>query len=201
MIKKKHLMILDLLLLVIAVTLLKFLRADYLIIAATILIIPYFILTKRKELIYYLLVSFAVSLVWQTIAMNKYGYNHEYIVLGGVSVFALLARTLSLVAVYVIYSYVETYLKKPKLWEKVIIFTAMYWPLLLGIETIAYHVLIIRNVATTLYYSGLPICDCLHVPLWMKIGYLIQGPIYFMLCLLVKLKNPHKKFIKQRRKP
>ena len=55
----------------------------------------------------------------------------------------------------------------------------MFWFGLLGIETISYHILEIRNLATA-NYKGLPICNCVHAPLWMQISYFIIGPLYFL---------------------
>jgi hypothetical protein len=61
-----------------------------------------------------------------------------------------------------------------------LIYIFVYWLLLLIAETFGYFVLNVHNVATS-QYPGLPICHCLHAPLWMQISYFALGPIYFWL--------------------
>ena len=124
------------------------------------------------------------------IANNQYGYNRNVMTIFGLSSFPLFAWACGLFAAYLIYSHWEHKFKFVNFIKKTLLFIAFYWPLLISIETIAYHVFNIKNLSAAAY-AGLPICDCIHAPLWMQISYLALGPLYFIICELIGLENPH----------
>ena len=51
-------------------------------------------------------------------------------------------------------------------------------------ETVGYHLLGIHNIGTS-QYVGLPLCDCLHAPIWMQIGYFSLGPLHWLLVKMI----------------
>lgn len=187
---KKQLIIADELISVIVIILLGFLRPDALVIGVYLLLWPYLILTARKSAFYHLLVSSIISIIWMSIANSQYGYKIKIVTVFGMSSFPLFSWALSLFATYMIYSHWEHKFKFSNPVKRMLFFIAFYWPILIGVETIAYHIFDIKNL-TTAIYTGLPICNCIHAPLWMQISYLTLGPLYFIICELIGLENPH----------
>lgn len=183
---------LDKFFLVMVFLLFSLLRPDYILIFVFVFLFPYLFMSKRKNALNHLYLSSLISLTWVIIARNEYGYNTKMLNIFGLNTFPLFGWATGLFGLYLIYSYYEEKLKLDKNWQKFLLFIGMYWPLLIIAETLGYHVFNIHNVATGVY-SGLPICDCLHAPTWMKISYFSLGPIYFGLCELLGLENPHKK--------
>lgn len=147
------------------------------------ILLLFYLFLFRKVLLKYLLVSSIVSLVWILIANNQYGYNKDVLFIFGLNTFPLFAWALGLFAVYLIYLYV---LKKFEFVgiKKGLLFVAFYWPLLILGETIGYHVFNFKNLSAAVY-AGLPICNCLHAPLWMQVAYFGLGPLYFVICEFV----------------
>ena len=47
-----------------------------------------------------------------------------------------------------------------------------------------YYLFNIHNIATS-QFPGLPICNCIHAPTWMKIVYFSMGPVYYSGTMLV----------------
>lgn len=115
-----------------------------------------------------------------SIAKDQYGYNYDFPKLFGINLFTLSLWTFGLFAGYLLHTFLVKRFGVVSFLKQVGLFLVMYWTLLIAIETLAFHVLIIRNVATSMY-PGLPICDCIHVDTWMKIAYFSNGPIYFVL--------------------
>lgn len=165
---------------------------DYSIIIVYMIIVPYLILTKRKVMIRQFLIATLIALVWMLIAWKEYGYNQSFLTLNGFNLFPLFAWACGLFASYLIYSHYEHLFHKKGLLFKLLMYVTMYWPILIAIETIAYHIFNIRNLATA-QYAGLPILDCMHAPLWMRMAYFTMGPIFFLACYLLKLENPNLK--------
>lgn len=193
---KKQLLIADKIIIILIVLFLGLVSPDYVVIAAFFLIIPYLILTQRRILFYHLVVAFLVALIWMLIAKNEYGYNQDFLTLAGVNLFPLFAWATGLFGIYVIYSHYEHILNEQGFVRKLLLFIAFYFPFLIGTETIAYHLFNIHNI-TAAAYSGLPICDCIHAPRWMQAAYLGMGPIFFTICSILKLENPHFKIVKK----
>ncbi len=92
----------------------------------------------------------------------------------------LFAWTLGLFALYVIYSYNRKALKLKGFFKSFFLFVMVYWVLLLVMETIAFHWIGIKNIATG-RYDGLPVCNCIHAPIFMKVAYFSLGIIYFFI--------------------
>ncbi len=140
-------------------------------------------------------ISFFVSLIWSIIAKKLYWYNIKFISLFGISSIPLFGWAFGLFAVYIIYIHLSKlfYIKKNH-W-KFLFFTFIYWFLLIMVETIAFHLVGIKDVANV-GYKGLPICHCIHAPHWMQISYFSLGLIYFIIVFLFsKLLNFRKKSI------
>jgi hypothetical protein len=188
MIEKKKIFILDRVILAVIFLSFAFMRPDYIIAIAYLLTIPYLFFTNRKKAFYHLMVASIVAIVWMLIAKDQYSYNKDMLNIGGIVIFPLFAWALGLFGAYLIYSHWEE--KFDNTFHKFLFFVALYWPILLLFDGVAYHIFNIKNIATAAY-SGLKICDCIHAPFWMQTSYLALGPIYFATCKLLKLKNPN----------
>lgn len=187
---KKQLLIADKIISIFIVLFLGIFRPDYVVIAAYFLLIPYLFLTQRMLLFYHLIVSSGVALIWVVIAKNEYGYNIDFITIGDINLYPLFAWAIGLFFTYVLYSHYEHILKRQGYIRKILLYAAFYIPPLIAVETIAYHWSNIHNIATAAF-SGLPLCDCIHAPHWMQASYFAVGPIFFTICYLLKLENPH----------
>ncbi|MFH1533469.1 MAG: hypothetical protein ABID64_00885 [Nitrospirota bacterium] len=133
-----------------------------------------------------------LSVAWVYIASNQYGYNSEMLKIFGLNTYPLFAWAIVLFIFVNLYFFLENVLEFSGKIKKILLFMGLYWSLLILGETIWYHVFDIQNVATAMY-SGLPICDCLHAPLWMQVSYFAMGPVYFVMCEGVVLF--HSKFL------
>ena len=145
-----------------------------------VLFLVYLIFKSKKNELYQLLLSFGIAFVWVSIARNYYHYNHHMLEIFGITLFPLFAWALGLFIVYLIYSYFKK--------KSFILFVGIYWSLLIFVETFAYHVLNIHDLATA-GYKGLPLCNCIHAPVWMQISYFLLGLIYFGLCKWIGLEK------------
>ncbi len=180
----------DLIIIIVTILLLGLLRPDKLLIITYIFTIGYLSFTQRKVLLSHLAVSTIIGFVWTFTISNFYDYGLNFITILGVNIYPALAWSLGLLAAYVLYIYFENRLKCTNILAKIALFITIYWPLLIMAETVAYHAIDIKNL-TTASYSGFSICDCLHAPLWMQISYFLLGPLFLILCHLLKLENPY----------
>jgi hypothetical protein len=187
---RKQLILLDKIISVAVIILLGIFKPDFFIIGIYFLIFPYLFLTKRKYAMYHLLVSSAVAIIWISIANDQYGYNQEMITFIGINLYPLFAWTVGLFGHYMIYSNLGYVNRNQSLFKKFLLYLVFYFPVLIAVETIAYHLLNIENIATAAY-TGLPFCDCIHAPRWMQISYLFIGPVFFGICELIGLENPN----------
>ena len=148
------------------------------------IILFYLLFTKNKKF-YDLMISSALSLVWLFISKSQYGYNQNFTSLANINLFPLFAWATGLFLVYHLYP-----LKKnsKNFIEKFLLFIIFYGIILIIAETIGYYVFNIHNIATAMY-NGLPICNCLHAPLWMQISYFALGPIFYIIRFIAKPKN------------
>ena len=179
----------DKILILIILSLFLIIRPDLLVIFTLLLITPYLLLTKRSILFKHLLISFLVAFTWTILSKDHYAYNISMLSIGGIQLFPLFAWTLGLLAVYMLYSHYEHLIKKATIPKKTILFTLIYWPLLLITETLGRHLFEIENMGEV--YAGLPICNCMHGPWWLQLSYFSMGIIFFIICILLKLENPH----------
>lgn len=178
----------DKLLILLAVGALPFLQIDSVLVAAYMFAIPYLIITKRKDLLFHLLVASGMAIVWAYIAKEQYKYNQPFFAIGEYSIFPFFAWSGGLFGAYLIYTHYEKILNLQKFVWKFAFFAGSFWTLLIFVETLAYHVFKLRNVASGIY-KGLPICDCLHAPPWMQFAYLTMGPVFFLVCYLLRLEK------------
>lgn len=198
---RKNLIIFDKIISVIVIVLIGFLKPDSVLIFTFIMLIPYLIITRRKNALVHLFISLIIAVIWTFIAKDFYHYNIDMITVKGLNLYPVFAWSLGLLGIYMIYSHWEHILKKKTLIRKVLLFILFYFPMLIFVETIAYHLFNIKDIATA-GFPGLPLCDCLHAPTWMQISYFFMGPFYLMVCNLLGLENPHKKdnsYLKKRR--
>jgi len=163
---------------------------DYLMIGIYFLIYPYLFLTARKNAFYHLYVSSIIALIWVVIANRHYQYGALSLTIFGLNAYPLFAWASGLFAVYILYSHWEHKIKSNSFIKKLGFFVVIYWVLLIFVETIAYHVFNVIDIVN-LAYAGLPFCDCIHAPHWMQFAYFLMGPIYFTICELLGLENPH----------
>ncbi len=136
---------------------------------------------RAGSLLLTLMTSFLVALAWMIIARDNYSYGFGFTSVAGINLYPLFAWTIGLFLLYIIHSYYIGKLKKQTFAKKLGLFVLLYWPLLIAFEAIAYHIFNIKNLATAAY-PGLPLCGCLHAPLWMQIGYFTVGIVFFLLC-------------------
>ncbi len=167
------------------IILFPFVRKDILIFAFYATIYFYILRFKRKS-IEYLGLSTLIAIIWVAIAKDYYIYTPDMVTLFGLDVYPMLAWALGLLALRELYDYV----KPTNATKAVIVIAIVYIVALIALETVSYHVIGFKNSSSDIY-PGLPICDCIHVPLFMQIYYLSIGPIYYILTLLLD------KFIKK----
>lgn len=156
---------------------------DILVVTVYFMLYFYLLFFNKKILRLRLYLSSFISLIWMFIAKDQYGYNQNWLSVFGFNLFPLFAWALGLFIVYFLYDYIDKKWFKTKLFVKITLFFVFYSSLLLFAETIAYHLFNIRNLAASMY-AGLPLCDCLHAPLWMQVSYFALGLIYYLLCKL-----------------
>ncbi|MFH1590569.1 MAG: hypothetical protein ABIC95_01440 [archaeon] len=190
--RRPSLAVVDKIVLVAIVMLLGLMKPDLVVMTAYVLLYPYLFFTGRKKAFSHLLLATGLSLIWIVIGNSQYGYNQSMSHVFGFNLFPFFAWAIGLFASYILYAHWEHVLKTKAWYKRLLFYLAIYWPLLILLEWLAFHILMIRNVATGIY-PGLPLCDCMHAPGWMKAVYLALGPIYFSLCSLLGLENPHKK--------
>lgn len=168
------------------IVLFPFVRKDILIFSFYVIIYFYILRFKLKS-IKYLGLSTLIAIIWVAIVKDYYIYTSDMVTLFGLDVYPMLAWALGLLGLRELYEYI-----RPKNTTKsiIIIITIAYIALLITLETISYHILGFKN-SNLDTYPGLPICDCIHVPLFMQIYYILIGPVYYLLTLILD------KFIKK----
>ena len=133
-------------------------------------ILVYLLVFRKWKHLKYFFAASVIGLIWTFLARSQYGYNQDMYVVLGLNFFPLFGWPLGLFASYLIY-------EKMNHKRKALIFVVLYCCVLIFLETTAYHIFNIKNVATA-QYDGLPICDCLHAPGWMQLTYFLMGPVY-----------------------
>lgn len=148
----------------------------------------YLLYQKNWMLLKRLIAASVVSFIWMLFGMSQYGYNQNFLVIGGFNMFPLFAWALGLFGVYLLFSYIRNRFKITKPFYGFGVFLLIYWPLLIFGETVGYHLFNIQNVATG-QYPGLPICDCMHAPWWMQLTYFMLGPLLFWIYYLLHINR------------
>lgn len=165
-----------------------FVRPDYLMIV-TWIALSIFLFIKYRSFFYKLMISTGIATTWMVLGRNMYGYNHTYLLtIGGVQIFTLLAWSLGMFSIYIVFLFSAGYFGVSKTWKRFVMYTLIFWVLLIVGEVLGYHVFMIRNAATGMY-PGLPICDCIHAPHWMQAVYFSLGPIFFGLLKFFRLEK------------
>ncbi len=149
------------------------------IVSLYIAIIAYVAVTRKKHYRLPAAVALGLATTWTLALGDLYYYNTASLTLASVNLYALSAWAAGLLIGYMLYSRARRIIKWRKSWQKLILFNLIYIPLLLAVETIAYHTFNVVNVGTSMY-AGLPICDCIHAPAWMQLSYLIMGTVYLI---------------------
>lgn len=142
-------------------------------------ILVFLLLARKIQLVLPAIVAFGVAFIWTFVVGDVYGYNTQTVTFFGVNAYALLGWSVGLLVGYILYLGFQRAIRVQKGWQKFTLFNLIYIPLLLVVETTAYHVFNVVNVATS-QYAGLPLCDCLHAPLWMQTSYILMGSVYFL---------------------
>jgi len=159
---------------------------------STFIIALFFFVLKRKKIqLRNILFAFGIALGWSIIGKNYYAYNYNFKSFFGLSLLPLFAWTLGLYALYLLYSYHKEIIRFKNWYLKFVFYVFLYWFFLILMETIAFHVIGIRDVATS-QYEGLPICDCIHAPLFMKFVYFSLGIVYFIFVKIFEIYFPLK---------
>jgi len=154
----------------------------------------YIVATSSRAGIYNLILASAIAIAWSYYARNDYGYNHDIATIYGISTYPLFAWASGLLVNHIFYINFENLkifrIIKNRILTRILFFSVFYITLLLTIETVAYHLFNIHN-KTSLEYSGLPICNCLHAPHWMQASYMLLGPFFFVISLLWDNGDPY----------
>ena len=108
-----------------------------------------------------------------------YNYSTVTATLLGINLYALVAWAAGLLFGYIFFQSVLSRLRALSVWQEVLLFNLFYLPILLALETAAYHVFGVVNQATAAF-PGLPVCDCIHAPGWMQVVYLLMGTIFMV---------------------
>ena len=149
-------------------------HADLVLLISWPFIFVYFLLMRRIKALSHLLLATLMAVIWVQFAKEYYGYKYDYFKIFGMNTLPLMAWTLTLLGL----GEVCNHLKFKRKILNFLIFVPSFWFLLILFETVAYHILEIRNTMTG-NYNGLPFCNCLHAPTWMKMVYFSMGPVYY----------------------
>jgi len=155
------------------------------IISLYILTIVYLITVNDKILLRNIVIGSIIAFTWAFLGRAEYGYNNPgFIIFFGVNLFPFFGFSVGSFSAYITYYKFNEYLKIKGTFLKFILFTVVSWSLLVIFETLGYHLFNVHNDATAMY-PGLPICDCMHAPTWMKIIYFSLPLLYYIVCEIV----------------
>jgi hypothetical protein len=174
---KKHLfLITDLIILLVIITGISLFQniADSVLILFWFVIATYLISFRRYKSFTHLLISTCIATGWVYLARDHYDYNYGYYSVAGMNLLALMSWSLGMFGVLEIFNH---FVFRRKIIH-FLIFVLIFWVLLIFIETWAFHVIKIRNIATGTDI-GLPLCNCIHAPWWMRTVYFSMGPSYY----------------------
>jgi len=162
------------------------LRPDVVFPLIYLLLFPYIFFTGRNYLLRYLIIASVCSLVWMLIGGGIYGYQDTYFSIGPISIYPLAAWTVCFFLAYLFAGHFDN--DQAAFWKKFLVYSICYLFFVIFYETVAYHVFEIRN-PTTIGYPGLPVCDCIHAPVWVQVTYLSMGPVYYLICQFPGIRN------------
>jgi len=167
--------------------------ADIVLLCFWFIVFAYALAFKRYNTISHLLISTTIAICWVFIAKNNYGYNHAYLSIAGMNLLPLMAWSLGLIGVSEIFNHFSF---RKKIFN-FLAFIPIFWILLILIEIYAFHVIEIRDIMSG-NSIGLPFCNCIHAPWWMRAVYFTMGPAYYGLTIVAdvymeKLRIQNKK--------
>lgn len=174
----RHLMA-DLAIISLALLLLAVFQSDIVFIAMYVLLSAYLITTQRSGLLFPLATASLVATAWIYLAQDYYAYDRNFHVIGNINLWPWSAWAWGLFLVCYLYRRVEARYAIRGWFGRLLVFSLIFWTLLISVETFAYHGLGLMDIATQ-KYEGLPLCDCIHGPGWMQASYLALGPLYFV---------------------
>jgi hypothetical protein len=148
----------------------------------------YLITTNKLDYFLGLCLAFCVSLIWNLLAGSQYYYNLNFTKFLGTNIYTLVAWTIGLFALLIIYNLFIKKIKLKGFLSNFLVVFLVYSIILILLETIFYHNFNVHNLRAAIY-PGLPICNCLHAPRWMQISYFLIGPIYFTFYYLLYLRH------------
>ncbi len=154
-------------------------HADLVLLVFWFVVVLYSVLFKRLKSIVHLILSTIIALLWVFIAKDNYGYNHAYFTIAGMNLLPIMAWSLGMIGVSEIYNHFSF----RKRFYNFIAFIPIFWTLLILIEVYAFHVIEIRDIQSG-NTIGLPFCNCIHAPGWMRVVYFTMGPVYYGITLL-----------------
>lgn len=155
-------------------------RPDVVVLAAWVFAPAYCLLTKRSTFLRYLMLATAIGCIWMILSKSYVKYEVELLTIGGYQVFIMFAWAVGLFFTDLMYSNLRTKSLMRNYYVELLLFWLVFSVLLLFWETVGYHVCGIHNVLAK-SYAGLPLLDCLHGPVWVKCGYFVTGPVYFVI--------------------
>lgn len=132
-----------------------------------------------------LLISFLLAIIWVYATRDMYSYNTGFQSVFSLNVFPLTLWTLMLTVGYLLAEFLQEKFGMKQFLPRFLFVIILYITAVIILETFGYHVLGIQNLGTS-GYAGLPICDCLHAPVWMQIGYLLLGPLHWLILQLAR---------------
>lgn len=179
--KNKLFFILDLIIMFLTITGVSLFQdqADVVLIIIWVFIGIYTWLNKRYDSFTHFIISTCIAFLWVWCARNNYGYNYTYYSVAGLNLLPIAAWSMGLLFVSEILNHFAVEKKVIRL----VAFTLLYWCALLAIESYAFHVIGIRNISTG-NSIGLPLCNCIHAPWWMRIVYFSMGPVYYIITII-----------------
>lgn len=153
---------------------------ELLLLSLYVAIITYLVVTRKRQYLLPAIAALCLGSVWSYALGDTYNYNTATLSLFGANLYALVAWSVGLLAGYMLYVRALHGVKWRENWQKLLLFNLIYIPLLIALETVAYHVFDVVNVGTSMY-AGLPVCDCIHAPAWMQLSYILMGTVYITL--------------------
>ncbi len=130
-----------------------------------------------------MLIGLVIAVSYLTFYKDFYHYDAFTLHVLNYPLFPLAAWPLALTLLSYYINMLTTLLKQEKAWAKVATAYGVYVIMLIFLEYTAYHYLNIRLASN---YASLPLIDCLHTPLSMKVVYFINGLAFFMLYFFIE---------------
>ncbi len=130
----------------------------------------------KKRVSQELIIAFLLSLI--ITSYHLYEYNNFNIFIGRINLFPLVSWTFGLVILREIY---EKFTMKGKL----LVASSLYLLILFLVEYTGYHIL---NIQLKTNFPSLIGLGIIHAPLYMKIFYILTGPIFLAITDYLKVK-------------